>query len=78
MRKTRKAIQAEKRNYIARLSLLLSSDYRSEVEKVRYVPEEYDEYAEITFRGGHTVVVDITGDSCGGIYKDVGHAVYGK
>ena len=33
MRKSRKAIQAEKRNYIARLSLLLSSDYRSEVEK---------------------------------------------
>lgn len=78
MRKSRKAIQAEKRNYIARLSLLLSSDYRSEVEKVRYIPEEYDEYAEITFRGGHIVVVDITADSCGEIYKDIGQAVYGK
>lgn len=78
MRKSRKAIRAEKRNYIARLSLLLSSDYRSEVEKVRYMPEEHDEYAEVTFRGGHVVTVDITGESCGQIYKDVGYAVYGK
>lgn len=77
MRKTHKAITEEKRNYIARLSLLLSADYRSEVEKVRYVPEGYDEYAEITFRGGNVVAVNITGDSCGGIYKDVGAAVYG-
>lgn len=77
MRMSRKAIIEEKRNYIARLSLLLSSDYRSEVKRVRYMQEDYDEYAEITFRGGHTVVVDITGDSCAGIYKDIGHAVYG-
>lgn len=77
MRKSHKAITEEKRNYIARLSLLFSADYRSEVEKVRYVPEGYDEYAEITFRGGNVVAVNITGDSCGGIYKDVGAAVYG-
>lgn len=77
MRKTHKAITEEKRNYIARLSLLLSADYRSEVEKVRYAPEGYDEYAEITFRGGNVVAVNITGDSCGGIYKDIGAAVYG-
>ena len=78
MRKSRKAIQAEKRNYIARLSLLLSSDYRSEVEKVQYAPEGYDEYVEITFRGGHVVRVDVTADSCGAIYKEIGQAVYGK
>ena len=78
MRKTKKQITEEKRNYIARLSLLLSSDYRSEVEKVRYYEEDHNEYAKITFRGGHTVIIDITADSCGGIYKDVGTAVYGK
>lgn len=77
MRKSHKAITEEKRNYIARLSLLLSADYRSEVEKVRYVPEGYDEYAEITYRCGNVVAVNITGDSCAGIYKDVGAAVYG-
>lgn len=76
MRKSHKTITEEKRNYIARLSLLLSSDYRSEVEKVRYVPEGYDEYAEITFRDGHVLALNITGDSCGGIYKDVGRAIY--
>lgn len=77
MRRSRKAIAEEKRNYIARLSLLLSSDYSSEVEKVRYVPDGHVEYAEITFRGGHVVVVDITRDGCGEIYKDIGQAVYG-
>lgn len=77
MKRSSKAIVEEKRNYIARLSLLLSSDYRSEVERVRYVPDVDDEYAEITFRGGNVVAVNITGDSCGGIYKDVGAAVYG-
>ena len=66
-----------KRNYIARLSLLLSADYRSDVESVRYVQEGEEEYAEITFRGGHVVAANITGDSCGAIYKDVGKVVYG-
>lgn len=73
-----KKIMEEKSNYIARLSLLLSSDYRSEVEKVRYKPEPYEEYAEITFRGGHVVAVDVTGSSCREIYKEVGLAVYGQ
>lgn len=67
----------EKRNYIARLSLLLTSDYRSDVESVRYVQEGEEEYAEITFRGGHVVAANITGDSCRAIYKDVGKVVYG-
>lgn len=35
MKRSRKSIIEEKQNYVARLSLLLSSDYRSEVEKVR-------------------------------------------
>lgn len=77
MRKTKKAIVAEKENYIARLSLLLSCDYRSEVESVRYAWDGEDEYAEVTFRGGCMVAVNITGDSCGAIYKDVGKVVYG-
>lgn len=76
MKRSRRSIIEEKQNYIARLSLLLSSDYRSEVEKVRYVPDGFEEYAEITFHGGHVVAVNITGDSCGGIYKDIGNAVY--
>lgn len=67
----------EKRNYITRLSLLLTSDYRSDVESVRYVRDGEDEYAEVTFTGGHVVAVNITGDSCGAIYKDVGKVVYG-
>ena len=65
MRKSHKAVTEEKRNYINRLSLLLTSDYRSEVEK-------------ITYRGGHAVVIDVTANSCGAIYKVVGQAVYGK
>ena len=73
----KKNIYEEKRNYIARLSLLLSADYRSDVESVRYVQEGEDEYAEITFFGGHVVAANITGNSCGAIYKEVGKVVYG-
>ena len=39
--------------------------------------EGEEEFAEITFCGGHVVAVNITGDSCAAIYKDVGRAVYG-
>ena len=67
----------DKRNYITRLSLLISADYRSEVESIRYVKEGEEEYAEITFYGGHIVAANITGDNCGAIYKDVGRVVYG-
>lgn len=44
---------------------------------IRYAPKETAEYAEITFLYGHTVAVDITGNSCAEIYKDIGLAVYG-
>ena len=72
-----KKVEEAKRNYIARLSLLISSDYRSGVGHIRYVKDLEDEYAEITFEGGHMLAVNITGRSLGGIYKDVGRAVYG-
>lgn len=78
MRKSHKAVTEEKRNYINRLSLLLTSDYRSEVEKISYFVDGYDEYVKITYRGGHAVVIDVTANSCGAIYKVVGHAIYGK
>lgn len=67
----------DKRNYITRLSLLLTSDYRSDVESVRYVRDGEDEYAEVTFTGGHVVAANISGNSCGAIYKEVGKVVYG-
>ena len=70
-------VEEEKRNYIARLSLLISSDYRSGVSRIKYTRDLEDEYAEVTYEGGHVVAVNITGDSLGAIYKDVGRAVYG-
>lgn len=73
----KRKIYEEKKNYIVRLSLLLSSDYRSEVESIKYVRDGEEEYAEVTFRGGHMVAANITGNSCGAIYKDVGKVVYG-
>lgn len=77
MGRSKKAIAEEKHNYIARLSLLISADRRSDVDRIRYVPEGEKEYAEITFRAGHTVVVDITGGGCRNVYITVGKAVYG-
>ena len=73
----KKATYENKRHYITRLSLLISSDYRSDVESIRYEREGEEEFAEITFCGGHVVAVNITGDICAAIYKDVGRAVYG-
>lgn len=73
----KRKIYEEKKNYIVRLSLLLSSDYRSEVESIKYFRDGEEEYAEVTFRGGHMVAANITGNSCGAIYKAVGKVVYG-
>lgn len=70
-------VKAEKNNYISRLGLAVSADKDSQVEMIRYAPKETAEYAEIKFLYGHTVAVDITGDSCAEIYKAVGLAVYG-
>ena len=56
----KKATCENKRHYITRLSLLISSDYRSDVESIRYEKEGEEEFAEITFCGGHVVAVNIT------------------
>lgn len=78
MRRTRASIAAEKENYIVRLNRLITSDYNSGVERIRYISDRDDEYAEITYDGGHVVMININRQSCGEIYKDVGQAVYGK
>ena len=56
----KKATYENKMHYITRLSLLISSDYRSDVESIRYEKEGEEEFAEITFCGGHVVAVNIT------------------
>ena len=43
----KKATSENKRHYITRLSLLISSDYRSDVESIRYEKEGEEEFAEM-------------------------------
>ena len=61
------------------LNFTLSQDYFQIDGKTLLIlcEEGEEEFAEITFCGGHVVAVNITGDSCAAIYKDVGRAVYG-
>lgn len=67
----------EKRNYVIRLGLLLSTDSRTGIMSAVYKKDGDDEYVEINYHEGQVVAVRVTGDSCREIYKDIGRAVYG-
>ena len=41
------------------------------------MPDVYEENVKIFFEGGGLRRVNVTGDSCQGMYIDIGRAVYG-
>lgn len=88
MSRINRRLQDEKADFIKRLKMTFKSDRRSEVESMSYdvIPgfsedgskvTSYEEVITITFKGGVAINVNVTGGSCGAIYKDVGRAVYG-
>ena len=88
MSEINRQLQDEKSDFIKRLKMTFKADKRSEVESMNYsvIPgfsedgskvASYEEVITITFKGGVAINVNVTGESCGAIYKDIGRAVYG-
>lgn len=82
-----KKLQEEKADFICRLKLLLKADTRSRVESLKYIIEpklddtgekvtSYEETINVNFKGSISRNINITGCSCGAIYREVGRVVY--
>lgn len=72
----------KKRTYVEEYLLgTFLFDDRSEVLDMRYevvdMPDRFEETVKVFFKGGGLRKVNVTGDSCAGMYKDIGKAVYG-
>lgn len=82
-----KKLKEEKANFIRELTFLLRADARNGVEYLKYIIEpklddtgekvtSYEETIKVEFTRGVTRHINITGCSCGAIYKEVGRVVY--
>lgn len=71
----------KKKKYVEILRDAFTFDERSGVLDMRYevidMPDVYEENVKIFFEGGGLRRVNVTGDSCQGMYIDIGRAVYG-
>lgn len=71
----------KKKEYVEILCSAFVFDERSGVLDMRYevidMPDVYEENVKIFFEGGGLRRVNVTGDSCQGMYIDIGRAVYG-
>lgn len=71
----------KKKEYVEILRSAFVFDERSGVLDMRYevidMPDVYEENVKIFFEGGGLRRVNVTGDSCQGMYIDIGRAVYG-
>lgn len=60
-----------KRRFISALESALIMYTRENIKALEYIRTEYDEYMTIKFTTGFEKTIDITGDSCLGIMKDL-------
>lgn len=71
----------KKKEYVEILRSAFVFDERSGVLDMRYevidMPDVYEENVKIFFEGGGLRRGNVTGDSCQGMYIDIGRAVYG-
>ena len=71
----------KKKKYVEILRDAFTFDERSGVLDMRYevidMPDVYEENVKIFFEGGGLRRVNVTGNSCQGMYIDIGRAVYG-
>ncbi|MBE6016695.1 MAG: hypothetical protein E7233_03660 [Lachnospiraceae bacterium] len=71
----------KKKKYVEILRDAFTFDERSGVVDMRYevidMPDVYEENVKVFFEGGGLRRVNVTGDSCQGMYIDIGRAVYG-
>lgn len=60
-----------KSRFISALETALIMYSRVNIKGLEYIRTEYDEYLTIKFTTGYEKTIDITGDSCLGIMKDL-------
>ncbi|MDE5854051.1 MAG: hypothetical protein K2H19_03210 [Ruminococcus sp.] len=64
-----------KKKFIEKLGEILMMYSREKVTELKYIKEDSREYAEITYTNGSSKYVNITGDSCIAIMKDISRAL---
>ena len=64
-----------KKKFIENLGEILMMYSRENVTELKYIKEDSREYAEITYKNGSSKYVNITGDSCIAIMRDIHFAL---
>lgn len=67
----------EKRDFIRRIKLVLKADPRSEVDKLEYYDVPEGEFVVITFKSGFRKGINVSHNSNGANFEEIGRAVYG-
>lgn len=67
----------EKRDFIRRIKLVLKADPRSGVDKLEYYDVPEGEFVVITFNSGARKGINVSHNSNGANFKEIGKAVYG-
>jgi len=67
-----------KEEFIQRVKIAVKSDRRSRVEDIRYEKEGSMEIITVIFKGGHEEKINVTHNSNGANFKEIGRAVYGS
>lgn len=74
-----KAMFNRKNEYLKQLQLVFMSDPRSGVKSLEYHRDfnGYPEVVEVMFNSGHSRYINVTGNSNGANYRQIGNVIYG-
>lgn len=68
----------DKRGFVQMVKDVLTTDHRSGVEDITYDKEGGMEFIYIVFNGGGRVKINVTCNSNGANFMEIGRAVYGE
>lgn len=68
---------ADKYEFVKRTELALRFDKRSDVAHIDYVGNQYSEIVTITYINGEEAKINVHGNSCGAIFREIAAEVYG-
>lgn len=69
----------DKKEYVRDLGEFIKKDPRSSIEEIAYeVAHGKTEIIKIIYRGGHEALVNVTHNSLGAIFVEVGREIYGE
>ena len=73
-------MREDKQGFVKRVKLALIADPRSNVEDIEYI-SNYEksrlEVVEIKYKGGGKARINVTANSLGAIFREIGAEVYG-